>query len=245
VTEQWAAAALSGPKARDVLARVVDIDVSNDALPFLGIARCNVAVGVGRIPGRIFRMSYSGELAYEIHVPSTHGRPMWEAVLAAGQAFGIMPYGTEAMNTLRVEKGHVVIGAEIDGRTTAADLGMGKLVSPAKWCIGKPLLGRAALNAPDRWQLVGLTAEAGTVVPRGAKLVVDPDRAAPTPMLGHVTSWCGSPNLDASIALALLEGGCARYGETLWAVSPLAGARARVKIGPPCFIDPEGARLRV
>ncbi len=103
-------------------------------------------------------MSYSGELAYEIHVPADRGRAMWEAVMAAGAPFGLMPYGTEAMSTLRIEKGHVVIGPEADGRTTADDLGLGKLVSPAKWCIGKPLLDRPALTRPDRWQLVGLTA---------------------------------------------------------------------------------------
>ena len=170
---------------------------------------------------------------------------MWEAVLDAGRPFSIMPYGTEAMNTLRVEKGHVVIGSEIDGRTTAGDLGMEKLVNPNKWCIGKPLLARPALNAPDRWQLVGLTAQSRAATLRGAKIVADPDQAAGNPMLGHVTSWCFSPNLDAWIALALVSGGRTRHGEMLWAVSPLAGAKAQVKVGPPAFIDPEGARLRV
>jgi len=148
------------------------------------------------------------------------------------------------MNTLRVEKGHVVVGAEIDGRTTAADLGMGKLVNAGKWCIGKPLLARPALNEPDRWQLVGLTAARGTAIPRGAKLVAAADHALPNPMLGHVTSCCFSPHLDASIGLALLAGGRARHGETLWAVSPLADARVQVTVGPSCFIDPAGERLR-
>ena len=244
VTEHWAAAALSGPKARHVLAQLVDIDVSNEAFPFLAVAACRARIANGDISARVFRISYSGELAYEIHVPSSQGRVVWEAVLDAGQAFGIMPYGTEAMNTLRVEKGHVVIGSEIDGRTTAADIGMEKLVNPTKWCIGKPLLTRPALNAPDRWQLVGLTAQRGAPMPRGAKLVADPDRATPNPTLGHVTSWCFSPNLDAWIALALLSGGRSRYGETLWAVSPLVDAKVRVKVGPSCFIDPSGERLR-
>ncbi len=244
VTEQWAAAAIAGPKARDVLAQVVDIDVSNDAFPFLAAGECTVRTADASIPARLFRMSYSGELAYEIHVPANHGRAMWEAVIAAGTPFGLMPYGTEAMSTLRIEKGHVVVGPEADGRTTAADLGMGKLVNPAKWCIGKPLLDRAALQAEDRWQLVGLTALDGAAMPRAAKIVADPERAPPNPMLGHVTSWCWSPNLDAWIALALLANGRARQGETLWAVSPLADAKVRVKVGPPCFIDPDGERLR-
>jgi sarcosine oxidase subunit alpha len=148
------------------------------------------------------------------------------------------------MSTLRIEKGHVVIGEEIDGRTTAADLGMEKLVNPNKWCIGKPLLARPALTTLDRWQLVGLTAEGGTRISRGAKIVADPDAATPVPMQGHVTSWCFSPNLDRWIALALVAGGRSRHGETVGATSPLAGERARVTIGPPTFIDPAGERLR-
>ncbi len=193
VTEQWTAAALSGPNSRKVLARLVDIDVSNEAFPFLAVGTCNVRALGEPIPARLFRMSYSGEMAYEIHVPADRGRAMWEAVIEAGEEFGLMPYGTEAMSTLRIEKGHVVIGAEGDGRTTADDLGMGKLVNAKKWCIGKPLLNRPALTAPDRWQLVGLTALDGAPMPRAAKLVADPDRAAPNPMLGHVTSWCFRP----------------------------------------------------
>ncbi|HXU66433.1 MAG TPA: sarcosine oxidase subunit alpha family protein [Casimicrobiaceae bacterium] len=244
VTEQWAAVAVSGPKARDVLAQLVDIDVTNDAFPFLAVTTCDFRTATGIVPARLFRMSYSGELAYEIHVPSNRGRAMWEAVLDAGASSGIMPYGTEAMNTLRVEKGHVVIGAEIDGRSTAGDLGMERLVNRNKWCIGKPLLARPALNAPDRWQLVGLTSIRGGRIPRGAKIVAAPDHPLPNPMLGHVTSFCDSPHVGASIALALLSGGRARHGETLWAVSPLAGAKVEVTVGPPVFVDLEGTRLR-
>ncbi len=245
VTEQWSAVALSGPRARDVLAALVDIDVSNATFPFLAVGACRVRTHDGDIPGRLFRMSYSGELAYEIHVPADRGLAMWEAVLAAGTPFGIMPYGTEAMSTLRIEKGHVVVGAEADGRTTADDLGLGKLVNAAKWCIGKPLLARPALTVADRWQLCGLTALDGATIPRGANLIVDPDHALPNPIEGHVTSWCKSPHAGAWIALALLAGGRARDGEILWAVSPLAGARTRVRVGSPCFIDPDGERLRV
>ena len=244
VTEQWSAAALSGPKAREVLEALVDIDVSNAAFPFLGVGACRVRTAAGEIAARLFRMSYSGELAYEIHVPADRGLEMWQAVLAAGAPFGIMPYGTEAMSTLRIEKGHVVVGAEADGRTTADDLGLAKLVNPNKWCVGKPLLGRAGLVAADRWQLVGLTAQGGARMPRGGKIVADPDHALPNPMLGHVTSWCFSPNCNAWIALALLANGRARHGERLWVVSPLADANAQVQVGPPCFIDQDGERLR-
>ena len=244
VTEQWSAVALSGPKARGLVAEVVDIDVANAAFPFLAVGACRIRAAGSEIPARLFRMSYSGELAYEIHVAADRGQDLWDAILAAGEPFGLMPYGTEAMSTLRIEKGHVVVGAEADGRTTADDLGLGKLVSPAKWCVGKPLLSRPGLTGPDRWQLVGLTALDGARMPRGGKLVADPDRPPPNLMQGHVTSWCFSPHCNAWIALALLENGRARHGEALWVVSPLADARVRVRVGSPCFIDPDGERLR-
>ncbi|HET8830887.1 MAG TPA: glycine cleavage T C-terminal barrel domain-containing protein [Casimicrobiaceae bacterium] len=244
VTENWAAVAISGPKSRALVGEVVDIDVSNDAFPFLAVASCNVRTATGIVPARLFRMSYSGELAYELHVPSRHGQAMWDALIDAGQTFDVMPYGTEAMNTLRIEKGHVVIGSEIDGRTTAADLGMEKLVNAGKWCIGKPLVSRAALNAPDRWQLVGLTARDGASIPRGGKIVADAKRSLPNPMLGHVTSWCMSPHVGASIALALVAGGRTRHGQTLSVVSPLADAVVQVTVGSPVFVDAAGERLR-
>jgi sarcosine oxidase subunit alpha len=244
VTENWAAVAISGPKSRALVGEVVDIDVSNDAFPFLAVASCNVRTATGIVPARLFRMSYSGELAYELHVPSRQGQAMWDVLIDAGRTFDVMPYGTEAMNTLRVEKGHVVIGSEIDGRTTAADLGMEKLVNAGKWCIGKPLVSRAALNAPDRWQLVGLTARDGASIPRGGKIVADARRSAPNPMLGHVTSWCMSPHVGASIALALVAGGRERHGQTLSVVSPLADAVVQVTVGSPVFLDAAGERLR-
>jgi sarcosine oxidase subunit alpha len=244
VTEQWSAAAVSGPAARHVLAKLVDIDVSNDAFPFLAVGACKVRTGTGLVPGRVFRMSYSGELAYEIHVPADRGRAMWNAVIAAGADCGIMPYGTEAMGTLRIEKGHIVIGAEADGRTTAADLGLGSLADTTKEFVGRHLLSRPALTERDRWQLVGLATLDNSPLPRAAKIVADPDRPAPNSALGHVTSWCRSPSLDAWVALALLANGRARHGENLWAVSPLADTRVRVRVGPPCFLDAKGERLR-
>jgi glycine cleavage system aminomethyltransferase T len=210
----------------------------------LAVGACRVRTATGLVPARLFRISYSGELAYEVHVPADRGRAMWKALIAAGAPFGIMPYGTEAMSTLRIEKGHIVIGAEADGRTTAADLGLGSLVSATKDFIGRPLLARPALTTRDRWQLVGIATHNNAPLPRAAKIVADPDRAPPNPMLGHVTSWCWSPHVAAWIALALVANGRARHGEILWAVSPLAGAKVRVKVGPPCFVDPNGERLR-
>jgi sarcosine oxidase subunit alpha len=229
VTEQWAALALAGPNARATLQKVADVD-----LPFLGVGTCRVA----GIPARVLRISYSGELAYEIHVPADRGQEVWEAL----SNLGVAPYGTEAMGVLRIEKGHIVVGAEADGRTTADDLGLRALVSQSKHFVGQRLTERAALRAEDRWQLVGLTAvEGGRSLPRGAKLLRDPKAS----MEGHITSWCNSPHLEAPIALALLAAGRRRHGEVLWASSPLTGQSARVRVGPPCFFDPEGARLRV
>jgi glycine cleavage system aminomethyltransferase T/NADPH-dependent 2,4-dienoyl-CoA reductase/sulfur reductase-like enzyme len=224
VTEQWAAATLAGPNARATLQKLSDVEV-----PFLGVRTCRVA----GIPARVLRVSYSGELAYEIHVPAAQGIALWEAL-------GVEPYGTEAMGVLRIEKGHIVVGAEADGRTTADDLGLGALVAQ-KYCVGKRLLERPAFAEPDRWQLVGLTAlDGGRSLPRGAKLLRNPNAA----MEGHITSWCYSPQLEAPIALGLLAAGRQRHGEVLWGASPLTGQSARVRVGPPCFFDPEGERLR-
>ena len=152
VTEQWAQVAVAGPRARDVLARIIDRgDISNAALPYMGAAE----IGIGGVTGRLFRVSFSGELAYEIAVPVPTGNPLMCALMQAGAEFGITPYGTEALNVLRIEKGHVS-GPEIDGRTTARDLGLGKLVSGKKDCIGRVMSARPALVAADRPILVGL-----------------------------------------------------------------------------------------
>ena len=246
VTEQWTAAAIvrAGGRA-PVLANIADIDVSNAAFPFLAVGACHLRTALGPVPARLFRMSYSGELAYEIHVPADKGRAMWNAVLAAGADYGIMPYGTEAMGTLRIEKGHIVVGAEADGRTTAHDLGLGGLASRAKSCIGGRLSERPALESSDRWQLVGLVTLGDAPIPRAAKIVADPDRAA-------AATRCSGTSRRGAAARISTHGsrsrsspsGRARHGQTLWAVSPLANVRVQVQVGPPCFIDPKGERLR-
>ena len=246
VTEQWAAVALAGPSARDVLAGVVDIDVSNAGFPFLAVGDVPRAHrrGAGALPARLFRMSYSGELAYEIHVPADHGRAMWEAVMAAGEPFG-----------------HHAVRHRGDGRAAHREGPRGgRRRSRRAHHRRRPRHGQAR----QRRQVVHRQAAAATAGAdgagplatrrphrarrrtdaRAAKLVADPDQPAPNPMLGHVTVWCWSPNLDAWIALALLADGRARHGETLWAVSPLVNARVRVRVGAPCFIDPDGERLR-
>ena len=241
VSEQWAAMALSGPRAREVLRRVVDgMDVDDTAFPFLGVREGTI----GGAPARILRISYSGELSYEIHVWASCGRAVWERLIEAGADLGITPYGTEAMGVLRIEKGHVA-GPELDGRTTADDLGLGRLLSTRKQCIGQRSLNRPALRDPDRPKLVGLVPVDGVArIRAGAQIVAEPNGAPPVPMLGHVASAVYSPTLGHPIALALVAGGLSRKGETLFALSPLTAERVAVRVTDPVFLDPEGERLR-
>ena len=241
VTEHWAAMAIAGPDARRVLQAVApDHDWSNVGLPYMGYCAATIA----GIPARVFRISFSGELSYEINVAADYGRAMWERLMAAGEAFGIMPYGTEAMGVLRIEKGHVA-GMELDGRTTPDDLGLGQLVNTAKDCIGLRSLKRPALAAAGRKQLVGLVPLDGTTaIPRGAQLVADAAAPLPNPILGHVSSNCYSPSLGKPIALALLANGRALTGKSLHATSPLTGVTVPVSVTHNVFFDPEGARVR-
>ena len=242
VTEEWTAMALAGPDSRKVLARVVEgLDICNEALPYMAVGQGKVA----GVPARIYRISFSGELGYEINVPADHGLAVWQALLAAGEDLAMVPYGTEAMGVLRIEKGHVV-GGEINGRTTADDLGFGRMLSTRKDFIGKRALNRPGLQAADRKQLVGLVpADGATPIPRGGQLVVDPEHALPNPMEGEVTSQCYSPTLEKPIGLGLLRRGRARLGETLHACSPVTNESVPVTVTSPVFVDPEGERLRV
>lgn len=241
VTDEWAAIALAGPDSRRVLAKLTDdIDVGNEAFPFMGV-RAGTIAGV---PARVFRISFSGELAYEINVRADHGLGVWEAVMEAGAGFAITPYGTEALGILRTEKGHVVAG-EVNGRTSAGDLGFGRMISARKDFVGKRSLAHAAMSDSARHELVGLVpADGRTAIPRGAQIVRDPAHPLPNPMVGEVTSACFSPNLDKPIALALVAGGRARAGETLYAMAPLQDSTVKVVVTGPVFVDPEGARLR-
>ncbi len=239
VTDQYGQIALAGPRSRDVLARVADIDVGNAALPFLASAPATIAGA--RI--RLFRISYSGELAYEIAVPARRTVAVWEALMTAGREVGLAPYGTEAMAAMRIEKGHVA-GAEINGQTTAADLGLARLVSAKKYFVGRRLLERPALADESRPSLVGLEPVDGvTAIPAGAQLVDDAGAKPPVPMLGHVTSVTFSPTLGRPIALALLTGGPARKGDTVTAAAPLDGVFVRARVVDPVFYDPAGERL--
>jgi sarcosine oxidase subunit alpha len=241
VTEQWAAMAVAGPNARKVLQKIVDIDISNVAFPFMGAAEC-VAAGIPKC--RLFRISFSGELAFELNVASDYGRYAWKKVMEAGEEFGIVPYGTEALGNMRIEKGHVA-GPELDGRTTVEDLGLGSMMSNKKEFIGKRLAQRECLMASERKQLVGFVPVDGkTSIKQGSQIVVDPDATPPVEMVGHVPSTGFSPDLGHPIALGLIKGGLGVWeGKTVHMSYPLRDLAVPMKVVPPAFIDPKGERL--
>jgi sarcosine oxidase subunit alpha len=242
VTEQWAQLALAGPRSRDVLSRVVDLgcDVSNAVLPYMALTEATI----GGVPARIFRVSFSGERAYEIAVPANYGDALARSLMLAGAAYGITPYGTEALNVLRIEKGHPS-GPEIDGRTTARDLGLGKLVSAKKDCIGSVLSGREALIAPERPILVGLKAlSRSSQLSAGAHLIPPGEPATAEHEQGHVSSVAYSPSLECEIGLGFLKRGRDRIGEYIRVVDLLRGRDALCEVVDPTFIDPDGVRLR-
>ena len=238
VTEEWAAMALAGPRSRAVLAKLVDIDVGDGALPYMGVVDCRIA----GIPARVFRISFSGELAYEINVPADWGRAVWQLAMETGRAENIIAYGTEAMGTLRVEKGHVA-GPELNGQTTPYDLGLGHLVSTKKDFIGRVLLQRPALQDPNRMRLAGLVPVDGKTRIRAGAQIVESE-GGKGPAVGHVTSAATSPTLGHPIALGLVERGMERKGETLYASYPLRGEVVPVRVSDAVFVDPEGRRLR-
>ena len=239
VTEAWAQMALSGPKARAVLSRVIDgLDLDHDAFPPMEVAEARVA----NIPVRVFRISFSGELAYEIAAPAGYGEALWQILVEAGAPQGLMPYGTEAMTVLRTEKGHVA-GPEIDGRTTAQDLGLGRFLAKKKDYVGRRMSERSALMSADRLQLVGLEADdAKSRLKTSAHLVTDPAAIGPDASQGHITTAVHSPTLGHDIALGLLRGGVAREGESIYAVFPLEDEAVRLRVRSTVFYDATGAR---
>ncbi|MCY4348874.1 MAG: sarcosine oxidase subunit alpha family protein [Thiotrichales bacterium] len=237
VTDQWAGAAVAGPRSRDLLAAACDgAGVSDEALPFMGCIEATVAGA----PVRIIRMTFSGERAYEVHCPADYGIHVWEALLAAGESFEVMPYGTEALGVLRIEKGHVVPN-ELDGRTIPADFGFDRMEKDEDF-IGRRSLERFREGGRRRKTFVGLISENGKGIPRGGHLVWNPTAPRPVTMLGHVTSGCYSPTLERHIALALMDDGEDWKGRTLYAASPLTADFAPVRITDHVFIDPENRR---
>ncbi|MEQ8285901.1 sarcosine oxidase subunit alpha [Thalassospira sp.] len=241
-TEQWATIALNGPNARNLIEPFVEgLDISDAAFPHMSIAECTFA----GFPARLFRVSFTGELGFEINVPARHGRALWETLINAGQKYDICPYGTETMHVLRAEKGFIIVGQDTDGTVTPYDAGAG-------WAIGKnkpDFVGMRALNRPDliaegRKQLVGLLTEDGTSkLEEGAQIVLDPNQSIPMKMVGHVTSSYHSDAAGRPIALALVEGGHGKTGDTVYI--PMPDRTITATITGTVFYDPENARLKL
>lgn len=232
ITEQWATIAIQGPRARDVLAPLTE--GADLAMP-------HMSVRDGRVCGaeaRVFRVSFTGELGYEVNVPADYGLTVWEALLERGRPLGVVPYGTETMHVLRAEKGYVIVGQETDGTVAPADLGLP--VGKAKPdFVGKRSLARSDMQRKDRLQLVGLVSSDGrTVLEEGAQLVETPGS---TRAVGHVTSSYWSDAAGRPVALALVAGGKERHGARL--VVPMPGGGIEVEVAPPVAVDPEGVRL--
>jgi sarcosine oxidase subunit alpha len=240
VTEQWTVIGLTGPSGRKVLEKVLTgIALDDKSFPFMSFKEGEIA----GVPVRVFRISFTGELSFEINVAPSYGLHVWRALMQAGEEFGITPYGTEAMHVLRAEKGFIIVGQDTDGTVTPQDLGMAWIVSKQKPdFIGRRSMLRADTKRPDRKHLVGLlTEDPAETVPDGAQIVEHPTEKPPMIMLGHVTSSYWSSNLDRSIAMALVKNGRNRMGQTLYAC--WEDKRVKMKVTEPKFYDPEGARL--
>jgi sarcosine oxidase subunit alpha len=191
----------------------------------------------------LFRVSFSGELGFEINVPADCGAAVWEALYASGQAHGIAPYGTEAMHVLRAEKGFIIVGQDTDGTVTPEDVGLGWAIGKSKIdFLGKRSLARPAMQAPGRKQLVGLlTSDGSTLLEEGAQVVASAGQSPPMNLIGHVTSAYASATVGRPIALAMIADGRARIGQTLYV--PMPGRDIAVQVTSPAFYDPQGARL--
>jgi sarcosine oxidase subunit alpha len=243
VTDHWATMTLSGPNSRKLLAQVCDIDLDKDAFPFMSWKEGRV----GGVPARVFRISFTGELSYEVNVQANYALAVWEKLIEAGKAYGLTPYGTETMHVLRAEKGFIIVGQDTDGSVTPDDLNM-------SWCVGrnKPFswiglrgMTRADSLRDERKQLVGLKpVDPQKVLPEGAQLVNDPNQAIPMAMVGHVSSSYYSAAMGYSFAMALVKGGLKRMGERVFA--PLAdGSVIEAEIVSSVFYDPQGDRQNV
>ena len=207
----------------------------------MSVAECTVA----GFPARLFRISFTGELGFEINVPARHGRELWEKLWEAGQQYNICPYGTETMHVLRAEKGYIIVGQDTDGTVTPVDAGIGWAIGKTKTdFVGMRSLSRPDLAASNRKQLVGLlTDDPATVLVEGAQIVADPAQSLPMKMIGHVTSSYWSESLGHSIAMAVVEGGQERMGDTLYV--PMADKTIAVKVTSFVFYDPAGERLKL
>ncbi|WP_236208734.1 sarcosine oxidase subunit alpha [Pseudomonas tohonis] len=243
VTDHWATMTLSGPNSRKLLAEVTDIDLDKDAFPFMSWKEGLV----GGVPARVFRISFTGELSYEVNVQADYAAGVWEKLIEAGKKYNLTPYGTETMHVLRAEKGFIIVGQDTDGSVTPDDLDMGWAVGrnkPFSW-IGWRGMNREDCLREDRKQLVGLKPlDPNKVLPEGSQLVFDPKQSIPMTMVGHVTSSYMSAAMGHSFALAVVRGGLKRMGEKVFA--PLAdGSVIEAEIVSSVFYDPKGERQNV
>ena len=238
-TEHWAVFAVQGPNARRVLEGLVEgVDLAAASLPHMSVAHGRIC----GVPLRLFRVSFTGEIGFEVNVPADFGAEVWQALHAAGQAHGLVEYGTEAMHVLRAEKGYIIVGQDTDGTVTPDDVGLSWAIGKAKPdFVGKRSLARAAMQAPDRKQLVGLRTRDGTVLDEGAQVAAVRGQAPPMQLIGHVTSAYHSAVLKHPIALAMVAGGRSRLGETLFV--PMPGGDLEVQVTAPVFYDDKGERL--
>ncbi len=240
VTEHWAQFAVAGPKSRDLVNGLCAEAITNDTFPFMGCGEVNI----GKVKGRLFRISFSGEHAYEIAVPARYGDALSRALKTRAEAHGGGYYGMEALDVLRLEKG-LMTHAEIHGRVTADDVGLGRMVSAKKDCIGRAMSQRSSLVGAGREQLVGLKPVAAVKQLLGGAHLFNPGAAATRENdQGYITSQCFSPHLDHPIAQAFVKNGRARIGEKIRMVDHLRSVETLCEICPPVFIDPEGGRLR-
>ncbi|MEP4768596.1 MAG: aminomethyltransferase family protein, partial [Roseibium sp.] len=242
-TESWAQYAVAGPNSRKLLQKIVDpeFDISNEAFPFMGCGNITVC---GGLRARLFRISFSGELAFEIAVPSRYGDALMRRLMTEGEEFDVVPYGTEALGVMRIEKGHAA-GNELNGTTTALNLGLGKMVSKKKDSIGSTLSEREALVEPDVLRLVGIKpVSPEEKVTAGGHLMNTTGPVDAAHDQGYVTSAAYSPILNSNIGLGLLKDGANRMGEKMPLVSPLTDLTVEVEIVSAHFVDPEGERLR-
>ena len=242
VTEQYAQIAVAGPKARQLLQKIGGMDVSKDRLPFMTFQDGTL----GNLPVRVYRISFSGELSYEIAVPASLGLALWEMLMEAGQGLGVIPYGTEAMHVMRAEKGFIMIGDETDGTVTPQDLNLDWAISKKKSdYLGKRGQERSYLASPDRWKLAGFQALDGSVIPDGAYIVapgVNGNGQRNTQ--GRVTSTYYSPTLKTGIAMGLIKGGLARMGDVV-EFGTISGGVVPARVVDPVFYDKSGDRQNV
>jgi methylglutamate dehydrogenase subunit C len=236
VTEGWAQFAVAGPMARALVNSFLEAPVD---LPFMGVC----PVKVGGVDGRLFRISFSGEEGYEVAVPTRYGEALFRDLVARAETMGGGPYGMEALNVLRIEKGFIT-HAEIHGRVTAFDIGMEKMISAKKDCIGKANAARPGLLGPEREQLVGIKCSGATALVAGAHLFAQGDTIKRETSQGYVTSVCWSPTMGLWLGMAFLKNGRARHGEKLRLVDHMRGVDLGVEICDPVFHDPAGGKLR-